>query len=333
LPANIARREDLSPEASWFGYAMRDVPDRPLSGAALAQLSNMRAVAYRDGPKRNYTPALVGADGIALRLPQIAARPAHAERLRKAPRRRLDRGVWLAERVFDNYSHWLTAHLPKLVLLRDLGLAEGVILPAERPTFVDASLRHLGIEPDAQPQFDSDTVLEVRSLTVPVTDRFDPRLLRPVRTAFEVPCAGPPNRKVLISRVRARGRKLLEEDMLWPALEARGFERVCMEDLDFDGQRRLMAETGCLVAPHGAGLTNMMFCPEGADVLEIADPAYPNPNFYALACAMGHRYWLLPAEGRGTGHALGRDLSVEPDVLLAMVDRMTAASVEPETIS
>jgi hypothetical protein len=54
----------------------------------------------------------------------------------------------------------------------------------------------------------------------------------------------------------------------------------------------------------------MMFCPAGAHIIEMADLGFPNPNFYALACAMEHQYWLVPAKAVGDAHPLDQDLHV-----------------------
>jgi capsular polysaccharide biosynthesis protein len=83
-----------------------------------------------------------------------------------------------------------------------------------------------------------------------------------------------------------------------------------------------MGETEAIVAPHGAGLTNMIFCPHGATIVEIADVAYPNPNFYALASALGHDYRIVGARGVGPGHALDRDLSVDPEEVISALGRV-----------
>ena len=80
-------------------------------------------------------------------------------------------------------------------------------------------------------------------------------------------------------------------------------------------QVALMQETAVLAAPHGAGLTNMMFCREGTHVIEMADLSFPNPNFYATAAALGHHYWIIEAEGIGDVHPLEKDLRVEPSTL------------------
>ena len=38
------------------------------------------------------------------------------------------RATWITERVYDNHSHWLTAHLPKLLMLRARGELGDVVL-------------------------------------------------------------------------------------------------------------------------------------------------------------------------------------------------------------
>ena len=323
LPGNIDDRQALNPDAGWWGYAMRDVPHRRSDAIRLATLTDVRVLSFLDGPKRNFTPAVLDSRNRAIDMPQVRFRPGHAALMRKDPKAlRLKEAVWFLERVYDNHSHWLTAHLPKLILLKDLGLLDKTIMPAKRSAAINASLDMIGIDPTVPPQYEAGTVLHVDKLTVPLTDRFDPRLLRPVREAFANPEAARAEKRVFISRARSRGRQLRNEDQLWPKLEALGFQRVFMEDLDFPEQVRLMQQSAILLAPHGAGLTNMVFCPEGTDVIELADPSYPNPNFYALASAMGHRYWLLDAQATGTGHALEKDLTADLDATMNVVERI-----------
>jgi capsular polysaccharide biosynthesis protein len=127
---------------------------------------------------------------------------------------------------------------------------------------------------------------------------------------------------VFISRGAAARRRLSNEDDLWPILARAGFEKVQMERLAFSQQVALMRQTAVLVAPHGAGLANMMFCPTGARVVEIADLEFPNPNFYALAAAMGHSYWLLAASPCGLGAPPERDLRLDPAALRGVLNQL-----------
>lgn len=320
LPQNVADRAELPDDAGWWGYSFRDVPERASGETFVATVPDALVTWYRDPDQGDdFYPAILSGDGRGLDLREIRFRPKHAGALRHSgPPVRLDRATWFAERVYDNHSHWLTAHLPKLLLLKERGELDPVLLPPERTAAIDGSLRMLGLDPDAFPTFGMGRPLRIGELTVVGSDRFRPELLRKVPAAYADPAARP-HRRVYVSRARAGRRRLVNESEVWPLFERRGFERVFMEDLPFEGQVRLMQETAVLAAPHGAGLTNMMFCAEGTRVVEIADLGFPNPNFYAVAAALGHPYWIVRAESVGEGHPLEKDLRVAPNAVEAIL--------------
>jgi hypothetical protein len=334
LPVNVARQDALPDDRGWWGYSMRDVPERVSGAALLATVPEARIVSYVDA-RNEFYPGILGHGARALDTREIKFRPPHAAALRTAQGSgerplRLERATWVMERVYDNHSHWLTAHLPKLLMLREAGLLAEALMPRSLKPAMAESLALLGIEVEGLRHYDPERVLEVGALTIPVTDRFDPRLLRPVRAAMPKLGDASPHRRLYVSRARARFRRLENEDAIWPRLAARGFEKVFLEELSFRDQVRLMQEAHVVAAPHGAGLTNMMFCPEGTAIVEIASLGFPNPNFYALAAAMGHDYALVAAEERGEDRPqLERNLIVDPEALEAALDAVQATSGRP----
>ena len=315
LPGNVACRGALPDDAGWWGFSFRDVPSRKVGPTSILEVEGAEVLLAREpAGRRNVYPAILDDRGRSLDLNQIRHRPIHSPLPRRADRS-IPEGVWIAERVYDNHAHWLTAHLPKLILLRDRGRMGELVLPAELTPVIRTCLAWLGIDPARCPMIAPGERVRFGRLTLLETDRFRPELLRSVRDAFARP--GMAGRRVFVTRRSARGRRLREEEAVLAALAPRGFEAVEMETLSFDEQVRLMGETEAIVAPHGAGLTNMIFCQAGAMVMEIADADYPNPNFYALAAAMGHDYRIVAARGIGAGHALDRDLSVDPEQVIA----------------
>ncbi|MAL97649.1 MAG: hypothetical protein CL583_04270 [Alteromonadaceae bacterium] len=325
LPRNFSSRDELPDDQGWWGYSFWDVPQRRSSETFIATLPDCLITWYRDPNKADdFYPAILNQDRRALMMREVRFRPLHAETLRSAPRPvRLKRATWFIERVYHNHSHWLTAHLPKLLLLRERGMLGQVLLPPDRSPAIDGSLRMLGLAPEDFQTYNSSRPLAVDELTIVGTDRFRPELLRLIPEAYGVNEAAQPHRKVFISRLKAARRRLVNEDEVWPLLEPLGFERVFMEELSFEAQVQLMRETAVLVAPHGAGLTNMVFCPEGARIVEIADLGFPNPNFYAVASAMGHNYWLVQAESEGDVHPLEKDLRVDPAAVAEILPQLT----------
>lgn len=321
LPRNVVDREILPKDAGWWGYSFYDVPERVSGPTLLASLREVQVIPQVDG-KGQFWVFLQTRDQRALELREMAFRPLHVPALRTRERRHLRRARWVLERSYHNYSHWLTAHLPKLLLLRQRGELEDVYLTAQRPRFIDDCLRLYGFDPGSFPTFDPAVPLAVEELEVLSTDRFRPELLQSVRQELPLRRREKPWRKVFISRQGADRRRLINEAELWPKLERRGFQSVLMEDLSFAEQVRLMQETRVLLAPHGAGLTNMLFCAPESQIVELADLSFPNPNFYAVASAMKLHYWLVPAEPVGQASPLERDLRVQVGLVVDVVEQV-----------
>lgn len=325
LPRNVGRRDDLSRDGALWGYSRHDTPERESAESYIAHLHEATLLFHYSPGKRDFFPALVSSDGEAVECREISYRPAHADQALHPSPQEYPRAVWFLERAYHNHSHWLTAHLPKLLLLRDREDLGPILLPKIPSTVMLESIRMIGLAPERFVPFDPLRPIRVRRLALVGTDRFGPSRVRAVRNAFEprgAPAAGPAERKVFISRAKSRGRKLLNEEALWPMLEARGFERVLMETLSFREQVVMMQQCRVLLAPHGAGLTNMIFMPEGGHVIEMADPGFPNPNFYALASALGLDYWLIDADATEADHPLDRDLSVSTEEIEGVLDRI-----------
>ncbi len=315
LPVNVPSRLQLPSDAGWWGFSFRQVPSRRSGETIVATIPCCRLLFFRD-KRDDFHPAILTDESHSLDMREIHFRSGHAGALRRGGTPvRLERATWIVERVYHNHSHWFTAHLPKLLLLKKTGRIADVLLPSERTSVMDESMRMVGIDPSAFRTFETNQVLDVDELSVVSTDRFRPELLQMVPEAFGINGATRPQRRIYISRERAARRKLVNETEVWSVLRSFGFEKVVMEDLSFDRQVDLMKQTEILVSPHGAGLTNMMFCPRGAIVVEIADLGFPNPNFYALASALGHRYCIVRATPLGMAHQLERDMTVDPQAV------------------
>lgn len=96
--------------------------------------------------------------------------------------------------------------------------------------------------------------------------------------------------RVYFSRAKAARRRLTNEEELWRALQAKGFTRVFMEDLTWTEQIGVAKAARVIVAPHGAGLANAVFCAPDTHIVEIVNRAYFNPVFWRLAALLGLNY-------------------------------------------
>jgi capsular polysaccharide biosynthesis protein len=91
------------------------------------------------------------------------------------------------------------------------------------------------------------------------------------------------SRKIWIHRSEKSRRALLNEEEVLQHVRNAGYEPVAFEELNLKQQIDLLQETKVLAGLHGAGLTNLMFLPKGATVLEFMPEefaAYAHPFPY-----------------------------------------------------
>src|SRR6185369_9154645 len=108
----------------------------------------------------------------------------------------------------------------------------------------------------------------------------------------------PPRRRnkrnrIYISRRAARvGRRILNEGEVLDLLANFGVRSYALETLSLEEQIDLFFDADLVVAPHGAGLTNLLFA-DGAGVVELHPTAQIMPHYFLLSLAVGHHYRYL----------------------------------------
>ena len=75
--------------------------------------------------------------------------------------------------------------------------------------------------------------------------------------------------RLYISRAKAKYRKVLNEEEIYPVLEKYGFEVIYFEDYTLSDQISICQQAKVLMGLHGAGLTNMVFLPAQSKLIEI----------------------------------------------------------------
>jgi capsular polysaccharide biosynthesis protein len=112
-----------------------------------------------------------------------------------------------------------------------------------------------------------------------------------LRESFIPEDAADPHRLIYISRKDALYRKIENEEYVENYLKEKGFEILQMAKLPFSEQVRACAEAKIVIGPHGAGLTNIIFC-KNAKILELFSPSYLG-GFSILANHGKNEYWYL----------------------------------------
>ena len=168
-------------------------------------------------------------------------------------------------------------------------------------------------------------VLDVDELTVVGMDHYCAPLLEQVRARFIGADPPPPRRKLFISRRKAQWRHLANEDECWRILEPFGYERISMEELDFEQQVSLMREAVAVFTLQGSGIANVLFAQRGLHLIEVSDVTLPTPIYYALSAALGHHHWLLEGRPHGAIRRAYHDLVVDAGDVRTIVERVENA--------
>lgn len=97
-------------------------------------------------------------------------------------------------------------------------------------------------------------------------------------------------RKIYLSRRDAPRRRMRNEAELTARLKQIGFEVWRLDGMTVAEQQDLLASARVVVAEHGAALTNIVWCPKGATVVDIHPSVPAMPCFKILAELRGLRY-------------------------------------------
>ena len=99
---------------------------------------------------------------------------------------------------------------------------------------------------------------------------------------------GTPPRALLLARPPGQRRPLLQHNTWWKQLQAQGFQTLPEAPV----ARQLQALQQCeqVVAVHGGAMANLLLAPVGAELLELANPAYAPPYFASLIASGGLRH-------------------------------------------
>lgn len=212
----------------------------------------------------------------------------------------IENGIWITDNWSDNYYHWFAEVIPRLYAARINGYNAPVILPAKYRNiqFVQHTLNILQSEPPIyiQPK----KSLKIKQLMVAThlglpgisNDDIMFNLATFLREGLSIgPTKG---KRIYVSRSQSKMRNILNEEQLLPVLKKFDFQVVHFENLSFEKQVELAGSSSIIMGPHGAGLTNMLFMPEGSKVIEI-HPASSKINacFFALCSALKHDYFYI----------------------------------------
>jgi len=201
------------------------------------------------------------------------------------------------------YSHWMFDLLPKFEVLRRAGWTDDkvdyYIVNSTRARYCDETLTRLGISRDKIISANGQLIRAER-LLVPSSVRrgfWTPNWVTDFLVAnfLLVPDPEdslPADQRFYISRANAGRRRVANEEEVRAFLEQRGFRTLFAEEIGVCRSAALIRSAGIIVAPHGAGVTNVVFARPGVRVLEFFG-AHIAPEGWLMTKTIGGEHFLL----------------------------------------
>ena len=187
------------------------------------------------------------------------------------------------------YYHWMFDVLPRVMLLLEHdkidyliantfgGRLQEILYPLLEAVKI--------IEPDEVSHYECETLI-VPSLVGHIGQPTSPAceyILKAYQNTYRDIDSKSNNKFIYVSRNKVKGRNLIEEDSLVKELSKIGFTVVHLEHMHWSEQIKIFSSASFIVAPHGAGLSNLIFCKEGTKVVEIFNPQYVHWCYWQLS--------------------------------------------------
>jgi glycosyltransferase involved in cell wall biosynthesis len=194
----------------------------------------------------------------------------------------------------QNYYHWMTEAILSLdILSRSLGpdLNVNVVLPKSMDIAAvfdhRESLRAVGLDGyhivEAAANLikvreaiwvDSDLV---QSMPAPYLKDFQQRV-----AARYSGSGGPRNKRLLVAR-KGPTRMIHNIEEVQAFLSKHDFETIYLEGMTIEDQILLFQNAEFVIGPHGAGLSNLLFCKPGTKVIEFMPSVETRPFFWLIS--------------------------------------------------
>lgn len=194
------------------------------------------------------------------------------------------------------YAHWFCDILPRIILLKKAGVLDKVdkiLINYNKLDFQQESLALLSIPEEKLINCIDDLNFHLVADTVYVPSypnehgTVNPWVCNEVKALYKTIASDAQDfnhKRLYISRRKAVGRRLINEDVLIEYLEQEyGFVKVFTEDFTMAEKVNMFQQAECIVAPHGGGMTNILFCEAGCKVVDIFPPGDFDTFFWSIS--------------------------------------------------
>jgi len=199
--------------------------------------------------------------------------------------------------VSENFFNWTLRYLSRVRMYQQQDAARRLIVPDTRNGYIPRGLEFFGVSQREVVSLKSGSVrvprLELSSPSAIGRYELAPFIVGNLR---HHPAVGQlwrrSSRKLYIPRRNVKFRRVVNEDAVEALLVAQGFTVFDAGLMPFHEQVARFRSAELIVAPHGAGLSNIVYCEPGTKVLEMIPVGYDQgvTSYRSLADLFGLQY-------------------------------------------
>jgi len=207
----------------------------------------------------------------------------------------IDSGVWIINNKSENYFHWMTESLTRVLSFQKLNKELKVLLPEQftRFEFVLKTFDMLGIDYQI---YSSDNLVRVNNLyltshTAPAGN-YNSKIILELHSKLNNGSKSVSGKRLWLSRKFSDRRYLSNEDELIPMLKKYDIEIIYPEHLTYSQQIEIFRKAEFIGGVAGAALVNMLYMETNKKVLELrTNNDELNNCHYSLAVLLKHKYF------------------------------------------
>lgn len=227
------------------------------------------------------------------------------------------------------YYHWMFDIIPRIELIKRSGInpreIDWFVINSLSKPYQQETLKILGIPTAKIIESDRHNHIQASELIVPsfpgYLDWVPEGTIKFLRQTFLTKInltQKSTGKKIYISRARAKNRHLVNELEISNLLHSQGFQTIFLEEMSVLEQVATFANAETIIAPHGSGLTNLVFCSPDTKVIELFSPNYVRTDYWMISqqlqllhyYVIGQNFDCLPLRSLMYQNALTEDILV-----------------------
>ena len=221
-------------------------------------------------------------------------------KLRLKSKIKIDSGVWIINNKSENYFHWMTESLTRVLSYQQLN-KKGIILLPDQFNNIEFSSKTLEMLDVEYKIYSNDNLVKVKNLSLTThtapAGNYNSKIISELHSKLNKDSKSVSGKRLWLSRKFSDRRFLINEDDIAPLLEDYGIEIIYPEKLTYQEQVETYRKAEFIGGVAGAALANILYMEKNNTVLELRaeDDAHNNCH-YSLAVALKNKFYYVICE-------------------------------------